>query len=267
MYGEELLAFVYELNGKYDSKKTDVRFDKATKGSYYEHFKISDKGSKVGDVANFSLPPVITCNKQAPCIDDGCYAIKAYAMYPTTRMAQLINLKLLNEGRYDQFVNEVSQVLEYGEFKYFRFFVSGDLYTTDLLKAICRIAQRNSNVGFWLYTKQYHLIHQYKSAIPSNLTIILSCWGKFRPSLYMKKANEKESIYAYMEKKFPLAYLNDNTENTTNFFDVKENDFVCPCTSSDQNMTHCDKCDGSATPSPQCYMVGKGKGNIIFNKH
>lgn len=98
---DQLRAFVVGLNGGVGNVKKDKNGNVKDPDEYWKHFKISIKGSKVGDIANFSLPPVQTCNKAAPCISDGCYAVKAYGLYPASRVAQDINLALLNEKKFD----------------------------------------------------------------------------------------------------------------------------------------------------------------------
>ena len=256
IYGKELLKMVSGLNGGITADKKQKEYIEDQ--SYWHHFKISVSGSKVGDVANFSLPPVITCNKDAPCISDGCYAIKASAMYPSSRMAQEINLALLQEGNYDQFEDEVCKVFQTKKgqtMKYFRFFVSGDVFSKELMNSICNIAKRNSNrVNFWMYTKQYALISQFIGKIPSNLTVLISCWGDFCPSIY------EGGKYAELEKNFPLAYLDDGTENTKKYMNVEKEKIVCPCTDDDEVVAHCDNCK-------KCFEVGNLKGNIVFKKH
>jgi len=257
LYGEDLLDFIAELNANITLDKKQEGFNEI--GSYWKHFKISTNGSKVGDVANFSLPPVMTCNHDAPCINDGCYAVKAYGMYPTSRIAQEVNYALLKEGKYDQLKKEIGSVLKLKskkgpKFEYFRFFVSGDLPSKEMLKTICEIAEENGKIKFWLYTKQYALLHKYSGTIPGNLTILVSCWGEFCPALY------KDGAYAELEDRFPLAYLDDGTENTSKFFKKKNGDIVCPCTEDDEVVAHCDKCH-------KCFTARAKKGNIIFKKH
>lgn len=260
MTQDELSAFVLGLNGNVHSGDDE---------DYWSHFKISMKGSKVGDIANFSLPPVQTCNKAAPCISDGCYAVDAYGLYPGTRAALDINLRLLKDGRFDQFVDEITKAVskpfkksvgaikEGEKIKYFRFHVSGDVFSDDYFKAICRIAEKNPSVGFWTYTKQYDILLRHINDIPDNLSVLVSCWGEFRPKLLGKK-------YEILEEKFPLAYLDDGSEATKSYIDTKDGTgepFVCPCTDYSESEVHCNKC-------LKCYKVSEIKNsNLIFKKH
>ena len=138
--------------------------------------------------------------------------------------------------------------------KYFRFFVSGDVFSKELMNSICNIAKRNTGVNFWMYTKQYALISQFIGKTPSNLTVLISCWGDFCPSIY------ENGKYAELEKHFPLAYLDDGTENTKKYMNVKKEKIICPCTDDDEVIAHCDTCK-------KCFEVGNLKGNIVFKKH
>jgi len=36
---------------------------------------IPDGNRKMGVVPSISLPPIVTCNKEAPCTKGGCYAL------------------------------------------------------------------------------------------------------------------------------------------------------------------------------------------------
>lgn len=260
MSKEELQAFVMGLNGNVHSGDDE---------EYWSHFKISIKGSKVGDIANFSLPPVQTCNKAAPCITDGCYAVKAYGLYPGTRVAQDINLALLNAGKFDQLIKElttaikstfkktVGQIKEGEKIQYFRFHVSGDVFSDEYFKAMCQVAKNNPDVGFWTYTKQYDILLRNMEQIPDNFSVLVSCWGEFRPKAFGSK-------YAVLEEKFPLAYLDDGSEETKKYIDTKDGKgepFICPCTDYSESEVHCNKC-------LKCYKTKDIMiSNLIFKKH
>lgn len=257
---EQLQAFVMGLNGNVHSGDDE---------EYWSHFKISIKGSKVGDIANFSLPPVQTCNKAAPCITDGCYAVKAYGLYPGTRVAQDINLALLKAGKYDQLVREltvaikstfkktVGQIKEGEKIQYFRFHVSGDVFSDEYFKAMCQVAKNNPDVGFWTYTKQYDILLRNMDQIPDNFSVLVSCWGEFRPKAFGEK-------YKVLEEKFPLAYLDDGSEEMKQYIDTKDGKgepFVCPCTDYSESEVHCNKC-------LKCYKTKDIMvSNLIFKKH
>ena len=174
---------------------------------YWESYKISVAGSKIGKAVNFNLPPVTTCAKGVPCAREGCYAIKAYASYPSARSAMKCNLALLrSDPGFELFKKSMILALtiptkakvktEAGhKFTMCRFHVNGDLGVrgqdvkagTEYLGAICEIAEKCKDVKFWMYTKQYEILRSYKGNIPPNLCIIVSCWGKFNPFDVTKK--------------------------------------------------------------------------------
>ena len=57
---------------------------------------------------------------------------------------------------------------------HFRFFDSGDLQGIDMLNDINTVAWASPNIRFWLPTKEYKLIKDYKETVAPNLTIIVS---------------------------------------------------------------------------------------------
>jgi predicted transcriptional regulator YdeE len=270
MTDDELKKFITGINGGIKD---------SSDAEYWSKFKISMKGSKVGDIANFSLPPVETCNRESPCITDGCYAIKAYGMYPSSRVAMDVNLALLRQGGKmfeklrsqlkealsSKFKKSVGAIEEGKVIKYFRFHVSGDIFSPEYLDLMCTIAKENKHVGFWTYTKQYAILANYHKTIPDNLSIIVSCWGDFRPKLY------KGGKYADLEKQYPLAFLDDGSEKMKNYIDTKDGKgkpFICPCTDYSESEVHCNTClrcyeTKSKTKDGEGIMVR----NLIFRKH
>lgn len=203
----QLKALAVSLNGGFGGETKLLnpnawkREGKAATAPYWDSYKISVAGSKIGKAINFNLPPVTTCAKGVPCVREGCYAIKAYAAYPSARAAMNCNLALLRKDPgYELFKESMIKALtiptkaktktEKGhKFTMCRFHVNGDLGVrgndvkagTQYLAAICEIAAACDDVRFWLYTKQYEILEAYKGSIPPNLCIIVSCWGKFNP--------------------------------------------------------------------------------------
>ena len=48
---------------------------------------ISPGNSKLGKIVNISLPPVVSCPKNVPCANDGCYAKRIYKLREVVRNA------------------------------------------------------------------------------------------------------------------------------------------------------------------------------------
>lgn len=88
--------------------------------------KISYGNSKIGRIANISLPPIMSCPKDVPC-SIGCYALKSYRLYENVRKAWDWNLKLLKDDPYDYFGSLIDQLKRKKQLKRFRWHVSGDI--------------------------------------------------------------------------------------------------------------------------------------------
>ena len=48
---------------------------------------ISDGNSKLGTLPSISVTPIVTCNKKAPCCNDGCYALNGNFAFPSVKKA------------------------------------------------------------------------------------------------------------------------------------------------------------------------------------
>jgi hypothetical protein len=190
-----------------------------------------------------------------------------------------INYHLLRSGLGDKLVKQLSAALHkkfkknIGKVKkgesigYFRFHVSGDVFSDEYFKTMCEVARKCKNVKFWTYTKQYAILERNKGSIPSNLTVIVSCWGKYRPKNIKKRdgkvlteADGSAETYANLEKEFPLAYLDDGTDATKGYIDEETEPFTCPCTDYSDMEVHCDRC-------LRCVQTKGEHRNIVFNKH
>lgn len=272
----ELDKFVKTLNGQVGGE-TALLNPKAwgkKKVPYWESYKISIAGSKVGDAINFNLPPVQTCHKKVlPCAKL-CYAVKAYAAYPAVRGAEDCNFALLKKDKnFELFKKSMIYALNTPKkggkrFNLCRIHVSGDFYSKEYLMAICDIAKECKHVNFWLYTKQYEILSEVgKSAIPDNLCVIVSCWGDYNPIAYERKEGEKVGPYAQLAKDFPLAYLDDGSEEFKKFNDEmqeylgKPKDVqYCPCTTAEQIVTRCESCK-------ICFDKSLANNNLVFKLH
>lgn len=140
---------------------------------------ISKGNSKLGGIPNVSLPPVITCRKNAPCASDGCYALKFYKMYPSCHKAWDENLELWKTDP-GQFWTELRAV--FATTKYFRYFVSGDIPDADFFSLMVIHAGMFPDTQFLCFTKQFEIVNDYCRNhpsiphIPSNLHLLFSGW-------------------------------------------------------------------------------------------
>ena len=136
---------------------------------------ISTGNRKMGAIPSVSLPPVITCPKNAPCAKK-CYAAKLCRIYPTVKSAYQKNLDILNDN-WSLYWEQVRTAV--ATLKYFRFHVSGDIPNKGYFKEMVTTAEKNPETHFLAFTKQYNIVNDYIHAmgnLPNNLKIIFSEW-------------------------------------------------------------------------------------------
>ena len=136
--------------------------------------KISLGNSKIGNVPNLSLPPIITCRAEAPCAGN-CYAAKCYNRWSSVKNAWDHNFALYEEDR-ESFFRQLHHWLRMNEPRRFRFFVGGDFPDRLFMRRIFKVIKDNRNISFLAFTKQYEMVDNLYSEIPSNLNLILSMW-------------------------------------------------------------------------------------------
>ena len=141
------------------------------------HVSISRGNSKMGLIASVSLPPIITCSKEA-CKFCGidCYAKKIARLRPkTVGAAYQRNLDILLENP-EQFWREVNAAVSMSRF--FRFGVSGDIYNKEYFESMVKVAKNNKHCEILCFTKQFAIVNDYlkEHRIPKNLHVIFSAW-------------------------------------------------------------------------------------------
>ena len=105
---------------------------------------------------SISLPPVLTCRKNAPC-KQVCYAGYAFRIYPDVKKAYNRNYELYkaNPRKYFELIQAC---LEKRQPDYFRWHVSGDIPDVKYIKGLCRVCQKTPNTKHLIFTKQYELL-------------------------------------------------------------------------------------------------------------
>ena len=191
--------------------------------------KISDGNSKIGKIPNINLPPGVTCRADAKCYHEGCYARKAYRMYPSAKAAWDANWEFYQEDPEEYFA-ELSAWLLVREPKLFRYHSSGDIPDQWYLDKMVELAKKHTNINFLCYTKRYSFDF---SARPDNLQIILSTW----PGMPLPT-----------NRKLPWAFLEMDYRNPENSYYFK-----CP--------GNCSDCDNI------CWNKLEPGINIVFAKH
>lgn len=142
---------------------------------------VSNGNSKMGHIPSVSLPPVITCPKNAPCAKK-CYAAKLCRIYPSVKKAYENNLNILknNELEYWYQLQQAAKTT-----KYFRYHVSGDIVDYTYFNWMVTTAETIPDTMFLAFTKQYDIVNNYIDLfgkLPDNLKIILSEWGTQKPN-------------------------------------------------------------------------------------
>ena len=141
-----------------------------------QHVSISRGNSKMGSISSLSLPPIITCSKEAcKLCGKKCYALKIARLRKSVHDAYQRNLNILiNEP--DKFWREVNAALATSRF--FRFHVSGDIYNDDYFANMVNLAKKNSHCEILCFTKKFDIVNRYleKHRLPKNLHIIFSGW-------------------------------------------------------------------------------------------
>lgn len=196
---------------------------------------ISKGNRKIGDIPNTSFPPVITCRKDAPCATDGCYALKFYKMYPSTRNAWDANWAMYQTApiAYWKQLHDAFKTC-----RFFRYFVSGDIPDEGYAIEMVLSADENPHCEFLCFTKQYEIVNAVRARVenwPKNLHILYSGWEGLKP----------DNPYGFPET---AVITKDMTE-------IPDDWKICG-----GNCTDC-ACRGVG-----CWQVGDGE-TIAFYKH
>jgi hypothetical protein len=192
---------------------------------------ISNGNSKIGNISNFSLPPMASCPKvclSTCCINKSCYAMKFYKMYPNVRKAWDKNFEV-SQNSLKSFSENMMEYLSTYKKPYFRIHVSGDFFSKDYFVAWCEIIKQFPNIRFLAYTKCYDLLSEDR---PSNLQLIGSLWNNVPSEVIPQNT--------------AIAYVNDGMEN---------------------RHTKAFKCPSDCSSCKVCYHLDELKTNVYFDIH
>ena len=140
---------------------------------------ISNRNSKMGEIASFSLPAVITCNPNAPCFKE-CYAVKLERIYKGVRDSYTRNYDIVRNSP-ESFKAQLNAVLAVSRF--FRMHVSGDFFSYEYFCTVAELVKNNPHCTVLAFTKQYEFVNRYikdNGALPLNFKVIFSRWKDFR---------------------------------------------------------------------------------------
>ena len=191
---------------------------------------ISKGNTKLGNIPNLNLPPGISCRHDARCLVEGCYAQKAYRLYPSVRNAWNSNAAYYTTKPH-LFFNGWSTWLYKNKPAYFRIHSAGDIPNQRYLIRLKWLAKLHPDTKFLCFTKRYRYDYSH---IPTNLKIVLSVW----PS--MKLPN---NIH-----KLPMAWLKEDPRRDKDALYL-----MCP--------GHCEKCN------KKCWNSINYEVHVIFPKH
>lgn len=198
--------------------------------------RISLGNAKVGTIAQFNLPPVISCLNSAGC-SKYCYAKQAYKQYTETKKAWDKNLRVCSFD-LDTFKHNMRDFLTIYKPRYFRLHSSGDFFSQAYLDAWFKVIREFPDITFLAYTKSYNnrSDHRYLkfNNIPKNLKLYFS----IEPNEKLPKEKPKTVKYTYMAS------------------DIRSKGLACPATLEGHTIT-CDKC-------LRCFNMNK---NVVFNLH
>lgn len=140
---------------------------------------VSSGNTKLGNIFNLNLPPVISCKKGVPCAKEHkCYALKAFRQYPNVRTAWNENLNLYKEDPDDYF-NQLKNFLFRRRNKdiRFRYHSSGDILDQNYFEKMKEIAGIFPTIKFLAFTKNDNI--DFSGELPENLIIRFSYWPNY----------------------------------------------------------------------------------------
>lgn len=195
--------------------------------------------SKTGKcILTASFPVGETCRKDAPCYKR-CYGRKGHMRCSSYMKSMQENLRLyqMNPEYYYVLISSELTMIPY---KYFRWFVTGDMPDGAFLEQIAvRLAIEHPNTQFLMFTKKFEYVNSFLERgkqIPSNLNVVFSAWGNFLP----------ENPY-----NLPVSYVrflaNDKETNENIPADAKE-------------------CSGKCYNCMDCWNLRYGE-SVVFNRH
>jgi hypothetical protein len=142
--------------------------------SKYSDICISYGNSKIGRVANVSLPTGITCPSGVPCLTHDCYA-RGLELYNKVRLGWSRNWDTYQEWSVKYF-GLIDRFLDGYSGKFFRWHVGGDIPEQRYMNGMHELAFRHPKIRFACWTKRYELDFSDQAFIPDNMNIILSTW-------------------------------------------------------------------------------------------
>lgn len=204
--------------------------------------KATNGNQKLGKaIFNINLPPVITCNPEAPCFKE-CYGRKGHFLFAAVQNSMMRNLFAFCQDS-KQFFEDVAYQTKLS--LYVRWFGNGDMPNEEFLAGMCKVARKNPNVRYLAFTKQYRIVNNYVAAghkIPRNLRIVFSCWKDWVP----------ENPY-----NFPTTWVRFSEVGKAGRENIAYNSLI---------PAKAFKCPSDCASCQKCWHLNKG-GSVEFHKH
>lgn len=198
---------------------------------------ISTGNNKMGAIPSFSLPCGVSCSLEArtSCYIDCYYRKHCEDRFPEVRRNSRENFfSFLSWPEWvEQELNKYFSAMTAPRF--FRIHVGGDFFSPCYLQMWLRIAEKHPKTNFLAFTKQFDVLTQVLRdghQVPENFSMVLSAWPGMKLPLFLTS-------------KFPIAWMQDGTEDRIPADAIECND----------NCAQCGKCWA---------MDGK---DVVFNKH
>jgi len=169
-----------------------------------KYITISEGNSKLGKVANISLPPIETCMENPPCAKD-CYPKVYLNRWPMISKVYKKNLSTYKRDP-ELYFNCISLGLSKMKPEYFRWHVAGDIPDLHYFNQMYVMAIVFPEIKFMVFTKKYKFLEYQKFSVKeyaTNLTVIQSAWPGL--ALPFIECNHKR------ESEFPIAFLEEDT--------------------------------------------------------
>ena len=134
---------------------------------------ISTGNTKLGNIHNISLPPIVTCSPDIKCGKD-CYARGITRRWKAVRLAWERNLAIYksDHGAYFTTINDWLVLYSPAAF---RWHVGGDIPDRAYLDGMIDIAKRFPHIKFMFFTKRYDWVTD-EVVLPTNLRCRISAW-------------------------------------------------------------------------------------------
>lgn len=144
---------------------------------------ISWSNSKLGPIPSVNLPPIVTCNQNAPCTSGKkCYACKGRFNFRNVKDSMWENYDRWNKYSPEYYFQDIENACVTS--KYFRYHSAGDIPGPVYFYHMVKLAKKIPSTRFLCFTKQYHTVNAYIDQcgdLPENLVVVFSAWGDFLP--------------------------------------------------------------------------------------